>query len=84
MDICEKIAYIKGLAEGYYTLEEISNACGQNKNKPLISVPELKTIETFEAIILMSRSMPFKTKLLPDYKITWNIDFKNSRIPLRK
>ncbi len=72
------------LSEDIYTLEEISKACGKNKNKPLISVPELKTIEIFEAIILMSRSMPFKTKLLPDYKIKWNVDFKNSRIPLRK
>ena len=72
------------LSEDIYTLEEISKACGTANKKPIISVPELKTIKPFEAIVLMSRSMPFKTKLLPDYKIDWGIDLKNSRIPLRK
>ena len=55
------------------TLEEISNLCGKTCEdgivKPLVSVEELKTIKTFEAVILIPRIMPIKTKLLPYYEI---------------
>ena len=42
--------------------------------KPLITVEELKVMKQFEAIVLIPRMMPYKTKLLPDYKIDWNLD----------
>ena len=52
------------------TIEEISRMCGnKSQNEPLISVEELKTIKTFEAIVLTTRMMPFKTKLLPYYEM---------------
>ena len=76
------------LTDDIYTLEEISRYCGnrlENGNVvPLISVEELKTLEVFEAVMIMPRMMPFKTKLLPDYEIYWGYDNKDSDIPVRK
>ena len=76
------------LSEDIYTLEEISKACGthlvDDKEEPLISISELKTLNHFEAIILMPRTMPFKTKLLPDYEIDWGYKFEEATIPDRK
>lgn len=57
------------LSQDIETLEEMSKFCGnKSQNTPLISVEELKTIDMFEAIILTTRIMPFRTKLLPYYK----------------
>ncbi len=76
------------LSNDIYTLEEISKNCGtylvDNKEEPLISVAELKTLSIFSAIILMPRMMPFKTKLLPDYEIDWGYETKKATIPARK
>ena len=58
------------LSQDAETIEEISRYCGnKSQNTPLISVEELKTINMFEAIIITTRIMPFKTKLLPYYQI---------------
>lgn len=61
------------LSQDIDTLEEISNLCGKTCEdgivKPLISVEELKTLKVFEAIILIPRIMPIKTKLLPHYEM---------------
>lgn len=63
------------LSNDIYTLEEISAYCGNQlvngKVVPLITVEELKTMDVFEAIVIMCRMMPIKTKLLPNYKIDW-------------
>ena len=63
------------MANDIDTLEEISKLCGNqkvdNQIVPLISSEELKLLELFEAIILMPRIYPIKTKLVPDYKIEW-------------
>ena len=57
------------LSQDYETLEEFSKLCGNiNQNTPLISIEELKTLNTYEAIIITTRIMPFKTKLLPYYQ----------------
>ena len=75
------------LSDDIYTLEEISKYCGNTMNnnilEPLITVEDLKTINPFEAIIIIPRMMPFKTKLLPDYQIDWGIEFKEINIPER-
>lgn len=64
------------MANDIETLEEISKMCGKQKldNEliPLISAEELKLLDMFEAIILIPRLNPYKTKLIPDYKIDWN------------
>lgn len=62
------------LSQDINTLEEISKLCGNesiiNGNPiPLISVEELKTLKIFEAVLLIPRTMPFKTNLLPYYQI---------------
>ena len=76
------------LSQDIYTLEEISKMCGNTeisgKVRPLITEEELKVLKPFEAIILIPRLMPYKTKLLPDYKIDWNLEKKSIDIPKRK
>lgn len=65
-----KIIYL--LANDLYTLEEISKLCGNHHdNTPLITVEELKILRIFEAIVLMPRNYPIRTKLTPDYQIAW-------------
>ena len=70
------------------TLEKISKLCGntevKNKIVPLVSVEELKTMKVFETIILKQRMMPFKTKLIPDWKIKWVKSSEKYTIPQRK
>lgn len=70
------------------TLEEISKMCGNvledGNEKPLISSEELKHLNFFEAIVLVLRAMPIRTKLLPDYKIDWNYESNDKEIPERK
>lgn len=76
------------LSSDIYTLEEISKMCGNCENnkqvRPLITIEELKVMKTFEAIVLIPRMMPYKTKLLPDYKINWNLEKKELSLPIRK
>ncbi len=76
------------LSNDIYTLEEISKLCGNqeinNQPKPLITPEELKTMKVFEAIILIPRMMPFRTTMIPDYKIDWNLSKKEISIPERK
>lgn len=60
------------LSQDISTLNEISDLCGgfsivDGNKVPLIAVEELKTLDIFEAIIITTRIMPFKTKLLPYY-----------------
>ena len=60
------------LANDMYTCNEISELCGKNDdNKLLIKPEELKLMKMFEAVVLMPRTLPIKTKLLPDYKMKW-------------
>lgn len=73
------------LSDDIYTLEEISKYCGTKDNgEPLVSIEDLKTIETFEGLVLMPRTMPFKAKFLPDFKIDYGFEDINSEIPLRE
>lgn len=59
------------LASDIETLEEVSRMCGNIGNNPIITPEELKLLNYFEAIILIPRVLPIKTKLLPDYQIKW-------------
>ena len=55
-----------------------------NKVKPLITVEELKVMKAFEAIVLIPRMMPYRTNLLPDYKMDWNLESKKEKIEKRQ
>lgn len=75
------------LSNDIYTLEEISSYCGMQevdgKIVPLVTIEELKTMDFFNAIVIMPRMMPFKTELLPDYKINWFYESTDAELPLR-
>lgn len=52
-----------------FTLDYISKMCGNvNDKECLISITELKLFKHFEALVLKSRLLPFRTKLLPYYQ----------------
>ena len=56
-------------ANDQFTINYISTLCGlENADEPLVSETELKLLKTFDAIVLKSRMLPFKTKLLPYYQ----------------
>ncbi len=75
------------LSNDYDTLTEISKICGNTladkKIQPLITVEELKVLNHFEALILMPREYPIRTKLYPDYKYNWG-EYNKVNLPLRK
>ena len=74
------------LANDTETLENISKLCGSQQtergSEPLISVEDLKLLNSFEAVILIPRIYPIKTKLLPDYKIDWK--FSNEKVAIKE
>ncbi len=76
------------LASDLETLEDISKLCGNkkvnNEIEPLISTDELKLLNFFEAIVLIPRMNPIRTKLLPDCEIDWKFDNKVVEIKERK
>ena len=73
------------LSDDIYTLDEISRYCGNKENgEPLMSIEDLKTINIFEGIVIIPRTMPFKTKFLPDFKIEYGFEDIDSNVPLRK
>ena len=74
------------LANDTETLEDISKLCGKQQTEigiePLITVEDLKLLNNFEAIILIPRLYPIKTKLLPDYQIDWK--FSDEKVELKE
>ena len=73
-------------------LEEISKMCGEVKSKkddktdsrPLVTVTDLQNLKEEEAIILRSRTRPYKTKLKFNYKIDWGKDYGEAEYPIRE
>ena len=76
------------LSDDIYTLEEVSKYCGMqmidHELVPLVTIEDLKMINTFEGIVIMPRMMPYKTKFLPDYQIDWGEKFEEAVIPKRE
>ena len=75
------------LSNDGFTLTEISDLCGNQyidgNVVPLISVEKLKLLKNFEAIVLIPRILPFRTKLLPDYQYEDGLSFEHKDIPVR-
>ena len=73
-------------------LEEISKMCGEVKSKekdktastPLVTVSDLQRLSQFEIITLRLRTMPFKTKLTPNYKMDWGKKYERATYPSRQ
>lgn len=74
----------------FNTLQEISHLCGnrwdetKNREVPLIGLEELKTLSSFESVMLIPRYMPFRLKLLPDYVTPWPVTFLGEDPNLRQ
>ena len=72
------------LANDIYTLSEVCNLCGnKGANIPLITPEELKLLQVFEAVVLMPRTLPIRTKLIPDYHIPWELEKIEKALPQR-
>ena len=73
-------------------LEELSKLCGEKKSKekdktastPLVTVSDLQRLQQFETISLRLRTMPFKTKLVPNFKMDWGKKYEKATFPLRE
>ena len=67
-----------------HTQEEISKLCGNKApGIPLITPEEIKILNIFEAIVLIPRILPIKTKLLADYQIPWELSDTKKEQPKR-
>ena len=81
-----KIDKINVLNQFIETLEDISKLCGNQQTEkgiePLITVEDLKLLNNFEAVILIPRINPIKSKLLPDYQIDWK--FSDEKVALKE
>ena len=75
-------------------LEELSKLCGdkiikvgkdkKEETRPLVTVSDLQRLQQFETIFLRLRTMPFKTKLTPDYKMDWGKKFPKATYPQKE
>ena len=73
-------------------LEELSKLCGEVKSKekdktastPVVTVSDLQRLEQYETISLRLRTMPFKTKLVPNWKMDWGKKYPKATYPARE
>ncbi len=87
---CGNIVYL--ISTELSALEEISKMCGEVKSKekektsstPLVTVSDLQRMELWQTIILRIRTMPFKTKLTPNFKMDWGHHFPKAEYPQRE
>jgi len=91
---CGNIIYL--ISSELASLEEISKLCGEVKSKekdktastPLVTVSDLQRLPENTIIILRIRSMPFKTKVVPDWKIQkegkWGKSYPKAEYPNRE
>ncbi len=87
---CGNIVYL--ISTELSALEEISKMCGEVKSKekektsstPLVTVSDLQRLSQWETIILRLRTMPFKTKLTPNFKMSWGHSFPKAEYPKRE
>ena len=86
---CGNIVYL--ISTELSALEEISKMCGEVKSKekektsstPLVTVSDLQRMEQWQTIILRIRTMPFKTKLTPNFTMDWGHNFPKAAYPQR-
>ena len=91
---CGNIIYL--ISSELAALEEISKLCGEVKSKekdktasmPLVTVSDLQRLPQNTLIALRIRSMPFKTKLVPNWQMEKNnawgsSDYESAKYPIR-
>ena len=87
---CGNIVYL--ISTELSALEEISKMCGEVKSKekektsstPLVTVSDLQRLSQWETIIIRLRTMPFKTKLTPNFQMNWGHNFPKATYPQRE
>ena len=87
---CGNIIYL--ISSEIKALEEISKMCGEVKSKekdktastPLITVSDLQRLKEGEIVVLRTRMMPFKTKMIYDYKMDWGKRYEKAPYPYRE
>ncbi len=87
---CGNIVYL--ITTELKALEEISKMCGEVKSKkddktastPLVTVSDLQRMKQYEVIILRMRKQPFKTKMVPNFKLNWGEKYPKAKYPDRK
>ncbi|MBE6149716.1 MAG: DUF87 domain-containing protein [Firmicutes bacterium] len=91
---CGNIIYL--ISSELASLEEISKLCGEVKSKekektastPLVTVSDLQRLPENTIIVLRIRTMPFKTKVVPDWKIQkeggWGKQYPKAAYPQRE
>lgn len=91
---CGNIVYL--ISSELASLEEISKLCGEVKSKekdktastPLVTVSDLQRLPENTIIVLRIRTMPFKTKVVPDWKIQaeggWGKTYPKATYPERE
>jgi len=75
-------------------LEELSKLCGdkivkvgkdkKEETRPLVTVSDLQRLQQYETISLRLRKMPFKTKLVPNWKMDWGKKYDKAPYPTRE
>jgi len=75
-------------------LEELSKLCGdkivkvgkdkKEETRPLVTVSDLQRLKQFETISIRLRTMPFKTKLTPNYKMDWGKNYPKAQYPQKE
>lgn len=87
---CGNIIYL--MSTELSALEEFSKLCGEIKlkkedkvdSKPLITISDLQNLKDYEIIVRRIRTMPFKAKLVPNYKMDWGETTEKSGYPTRE
>ena len=87
---CGNIIYL--ISTELSALEEISKMCGEVKSKekektsstPLVTVSDLQRLKQWETIVLRIRMMPFKTKLTPNFKMDWGVNYPKATYPIHE
>ncbi len=87
---CGNIIYLISSELG--ALEEISKMCGEVKSKdkdktastPLVTVSDLQRLSPGEIIVLRTRMMPYKTKVVYDHAIDWGYKREVAGYPIRE
>ena len=87
---CGNIIYL--ISSEIAALEEISKMCGEVKSKekdktastPLVTVSDLQRLPEGNIIVLRTRMMPFKTKMVYNWKMDWGKKYPLAGYPERE
>ncbi len=86
---CGNLIYL--ISSELNALEEISKMCGDEKSgekdktdsRPLVTVSDLQRMSKNEMIVLRTRKLPYKTKVIPDYEMDWGYESSDAEFLTR-